>query len=94
MKHIPFGTFVYNTFGYGWWLHTQLQWNQTPPVMDKSSGFVLCTLRKGSALCSLGNTSPISKTSQTVLDVHFTSENVLIIISSSSVTFDNVCNTV
>lgn len=45
-------------------------------------------------LCSVGNTWPICKRSQTELDVHFTFENVLIITSSSSVTFNNVCTIV
>ena len=54
--------------------------------MGKSSGFVLCTLMKGSPLCSMGNTRPIGQRSHTELDVHFTFENILIIMSSSSVT--------
>ena len=54
--------------------------------MGKYSGFVLCTLRNGSPLCSVGNTWPIGQRSHTEFDVHFTFENILIVISSSSVT--------
>jgi hypothetical protein len=89
---------VWHFFMQNTWLEMvasyKLQWNQTPAVMGKLSGFVLWALRKGSALCNVGNTWPICKRSQIELDVHFTFENVVIIISSSSVTFNNVYNIV